>query len=112
MSKLASDAAPNILPVILAGGSGTRLWPLSRKHYAKQYLAFDDATIMLQAIAVFVGSGVASDEDLWLPEVPPVVLQFVKALARADDFVLRRSEAWNRCGPAKKNWPSLLLLNS
>ena len=27
-----------IVPVILAGGSGTRLWPLSRKNYPKQFL--------------------------------------------------------------------------
>jgi len=27
-----------IVPVILAGGSGTRLWPLSRKSYPKQFL--------------------------------------------------------------------------
>ncbi len=28
----------SIFPVILSGGSGTRLWPLSRKHYPKQLL--------------------------------------------------------------------------
>ncbi len=38
----------HLLPVILAGGSGTRLWPLSRKHYAKQYLSFGDGATMLQ----------------------------------------------------------------
>ena len=26
-----------ISPVLLAGGSGTRLWPLSRKSYPKQF---------------------------------------------------------------------------
>jgi mannose-1-phosphate guanylyltransferase len=26
-----------ITPVLLAGGSGTRLWPLSRKSYPKQF---------------------------------------------------------------------------
>lgn len=28
----------NIIPVIIAGGSGSRLWPLSRKNYPKQFL--------------------------------------------------------------------------
>lgn len=27
-----------MIPVILSGGSGTRLWPLSRQHYPKQFL--------------------------------------------------------------------------
>ncbi len=33
-----SMTAPNIVPVILCGGSGTRLWPLSRKSYPKQFV--------------------------------------------------------------------------
>ena len=28
-----------LLPVVMAGGSGTRLWPLSRALYPKQFLA-------------------------------------------------------------------------
>ena len=31
-----------VMPVILSGGEGTRLWPLSRTTYPKQYLAIDD----------------------------------------------------------------------
>ena len=27
-----------IVPIILCGGTGTRLWPLSRQSYPKQYL--------------------------------------------------------------------------
>jgi len=38
-----------LLPVIMAGGSGTRLWPLSRELYPKQFLALDGDAAMLQA---------------------------------------------------------------
>jgi mannose-1-phosphate guanylyltransferase/mannose-6-phosphate isomerase len=37
-----------IIPVILSGGSGTRLWPLSRKKYPKQYLPLNGSMSMLQ----------------------------------------------------------------
>ena len=37
-----------ITPVILSGGSGTRLWPLSRKEYPKQYLPLVGDNTMLQ----------------------------------------------------------------
>ena len=30
-----------ILPVILCGGSGTRLWPLSRQSFPKQFLSLN-----------------------------------------------------------------------
>jgi mannose-1-phosphate guanylyltransferase len=38
----------NFYPVILAGGRGTRFWPLSRKHRAKQLLALDGKQTMIQ----------------------------------------------------------------
>ncbi len=38
----------SIIPVILSGGSGTRLWPLSRKQYPKQYLPLVGDNTMLQ----------------------------------------------------------------
>ena len=38
-------------PVILSGGSGTRLWPLSREQYPKQLLALVGNETMLQATA-------------------------------------------------------------
>lgn len=37
-----------IIPVILAGGSGTRLWPLSREQHPKQLLSLVDDKTMLQ----------------------------------------------------------------
>ena len=38
-----------IIPVILSGGSGTRLWPLSRQAYPKQFLPLVGEDTMLQA---------------------------------------------------------------
>ncbi len=39
----------NLQPVILCGGAGTRLWPLSREQYPKQLLALAGEQTMLQA---------------------------------------------------------------
>ncbi len=41
-----------ILPVILSGGSGTRLWPASRSLYPKQFLPIAGDMTMLQATAL------------------------------------------------------------
>jgi len=38
----------NFYPIILAGGRGTRFWPLSRKRRAKQLLALDGSQTMIQ----------------------------------------------------------------
>ena len=38
----------NFYPVILAGGRGTRFWPLSRRRRAKQLLALDGKHTMIQ----------------------------------------------------------------
>ena len=47
-----------ITPVILSGGSGTRLWPLSRKEYPKQYLPlFGDNTMLQETILRLNGLG-------------------------------------------------------
>lgn len=40
-----------ICPVILSGGSGSRLWPLSREYYPKQLLALTSERTLLQETA-------------------------------------------------------------
>jgi len=46
-----------VQPVILSGGAGTRLWPLSRRAYPKQLLPLIEADSMLQATARRVHGG-------------------------------------------------------
>ena len=46
--KLVADPTRDFYPVILAGGRGTRFWPLSRKRRAKQLLALDGKQTMIQ----------------------------------------------------------------
>jgi mannose-1-phosphate guanylyltransferase len=36
-----------IIPVILAGGKGERFWPVSRRHYPKQFLSLDGSGLSL-----------------------------------------------------------------
>lgn len=38
-----------VIPVILSGGSGTRLWPHSRQYFPKQFLAFTSENSLFQA---------------------------------------------------------------
>jgi mannose-1-phosphate guanylyltransferase len=59
------QAGPKFAPVILAGGSGTRFWPRSRKARAKQVLALDgDRTMIQQTVARL--APVADPEDVWI----------------------------------------------
>ncbi|HBV7894544.1 mannose-1-phosphate guanylyltransferase/mannose-6-phosphate isomerase, partial [Escherichia coli] len=37
-----------LLPVIMAGGTGSRLWPMSRELYPKQFLRLFGQNSMLQ----------------------------------------------------------------
>jgi len=57
--------APRLVAVILAGGSGTRFWPLSRKRHPKPLLrAGGRATLLGEAVAR--ARRVASPRDIWL----------------------------------------------
>jgi mannose-1-phosphate guanylyltransferase / mannose-6-phosphate isomerase len=51
----------SVLPVIMAGGSGTRLWPLSRAGYPKQFLVLTGETTLFQQAAERVAQ-LASDD--------------------------------------------------
>lgn len=46
--KKTETGTDTILPIILCGGSGTRLWPLSRSQFPKQFISLINNTSMLQ----------------------------------------------------------------
>jgi len=54
----------SITPVILSGGGGTRLWPLSRTHFPKQYWALVNEKTLLQETALRVGSTTQFNQPL------------------------------------------------
>lgn len=64
-----------ITPVILSGGGGTRLWPLSRPEKPKQLLALAAAETMLQVTAARVSDARSYD--------PPIV---IASAAHADEI--------------------------
>ena len=83
MSIEGSRTGQKFAPVILAGGSGTRFWPRSRKARAKQVLALDGERTMIQQTLERL-TPVADSAEVWvitngllddliaeqLPEVP------------------------------------------
>ena len=53
-----------LLPLILCGGSGSRLWPLSRESFPKQYLALiDDSSKTLLQETLERLRGITNQED-------------------------------------------------
>ncbi len=55
------SASSKITPILLCGGSGTRLWPLSRKSYPKQFVPLVGGDTLFQASALRLsGTGYAA----------------------------------------------------
>ncbi len=68
---------PHFYPVILAGGRGTRFWPLSRKRRAKQLLALDGKQTMIQQTIARLAP-MATPSRFWIitnEELRPAILR-------------------------------------
>jgi mannose-1-phosphate guanylyltransferase / mannose-6-phosphate isomerase len=61
-------------PVILSGGAGTRLWPLSREAYPKQFLPLTSAHTMLQETLLRLSGLEAEHPRMALNVVAPLVV--------------------------------------
>ncbi len=77
-------AIPHFYPVIMAGGSGTRLWPWSRRARPKQFLRFNSPYTLLQEtyrrvlpltsperVLVVTNRRFVNEVQEQLPELPP-----------------------------------------
>jgi mannose-1-phosphate guanylyltransferase len=72
---------PNFYPVILAGGRGTRFWPLSRKKRAKQLLALDGKQTMIQQTVARLAP-LASPKKFWVITNADLRRAIVKQLSK------------------------------
>ena len=92
-----AQASCIVQPVILAGGSGTRLWPLSRKQCPKQLIGLIDGESLLEATLnrldrVFVPDANESSVPRMAKAAPLVVC--------GDDLHLLTVDRLERCGKA------------
>lgn len=70
MPPMTPPARVKLQAVVLCGGAGTRLWPLSREHHPKQLMALTGAQTLLQATAVRIDGGL----DPGLEVLAPIVV--------------------------------------
>ena len=64
----------SLCPVILAGGGGTRLWPLSRAHYPKQFLRLFGKNSMLQETLVRLDGTGFNDMECNIMLLTPIIV--------------------------------------
>lgn len=85
-----------IHPILLSGGSGTRLWPLSRKSYPKQFVDLTGEESLFQASALRLkGEGFAAPMVITGSELRFVVVEQLAAVEIAPSAILIEPEARN-----------------
>ncbi len=77
-------------PVILSGGSGTRLWPLSREHHPKQLLCLiGNETLLQQTVKRLDGlAGAADPLIVCNDELRFLVAEQIREIGRKPDAIL------------------------
>lgn len=88
--------AHTIHPVLLCGGSGTRLWPLSRKSFPKQFVKLMGQESLYQASAKrFSAEGFAAPSVVTAADFRFIVIEQLAALKIAPADVIIEPEAKN-----------------
>lgn len=79
---MGKSSSSNFYPVILAGGRGTRFWPLSRKRKAKQLLPLNSTRSMIQETVERLAP-LAPSRRVWIvsnQDLRPPILRQVRAI--------------------------------
>lgn len=85
-----------ITPVILSGGSGTRLWPLSRKSYPKQFTGLiGDRSLFQASVLRLSGDGFAAPVIVTGDAFRFIVSEQLAAVEQAASAILIEPEARN-----------------
>ena len=79
-----------IVPVLLSGGAGSRLWPLSRETYPKQLLSLLGENTLLQQTALRVGDRTLSLQKHYRRAEHWVVVNGTAIVTRDDEEILLR----------------------
>jgi mannose-1-phosphate guanylyltransferase len=90
---------PNFYPVILAGGRGTRFWPLSRKKLAKQLLALDGKRTMIQQTVARL-LPLASSKRFWVVTNTDLRAAIVKQLPKLPKLQVLAEPVGRNTAPA------------
>lgn len=87
---------PTVHPVLLCGGAGTRLWPLSRKSYPKQFVKLTGEESLYQASAQRLsGTGFAAPMIVTAADFRFIVIEQLAALEIAPSDILIEPAAKN-----------------
>jgi mannose-1-phosphate guanylyltransferase/mannose-6-phosphate isomerase len=97
-----------IIPVVLCGGSGTRLWPLSRSGFPKQFLVLSGNSSLFQQAIQRMGKLAAGDIRVADPIV--VTNEAHRFLALEQLREIRQSQARLMLEPAGRNTAPALTL--
>jgi mannose-1-phosphate guanylyltransferase len=92
-------AKTNFHPVILAGGRGTRFWPLSRQRRAKQLLALDGKQTMIQQTVARLLL-LASPARFWIITNEHLQREIVRQLPRLSKKQILAEPAGRNTAPA------------
>jgi mannose-1-phosphate guanylyltransferase len=90
---------PHFYPVILAGGRGTRFWPLSRKRRAKQLLALDGKQTMIQQTVARLAP-LAAPRRFWIITNDDLRLAILRQLPKLSPQQIVAEPAGRNTAPA------------